>query len=459
MSCHIVILGAGISGLATAWYLKKSLGRHVRVTLLEKNQRVGGWIQTTQTKGFLFEQGARSCRSQANGCETLALVEALGLQDQLLLPHQNARNRYIYDGERLRRMPRKLWEIPFNPLTKGWIKALWQDWRMPKGGSDDESIHTFFSRRLGLSWAENLIDPIVMGIYAGDCRSLSLKSCFPLFDRWVQQHGSLLRGAWNDRSSVAVQSPFVKSMRRFPLFSFKEGMETLPRALGEQLKESLLLGQYVSNLDFKGEWIEVGLEQGKKIKADYLISTLPTSALSLLIKDSPLLANRLQELKYTTVVIVNMGFDSSVLPLEGFGYLIPSKYNSPVLGCVWDSSIFPQQNEEINQTRLTLMMGGSHHPEVEEMSEEEIIEYALHHLHQHLDIRVGPQVIQIKKAQQAIPQYHVGYDAWKRAFQAEFSLFSPRLILSGNAWTGVSINDCIGAARSLSHKLKCRIDG
>lgn len=457
MSEHIVILGAGISGLATGWFLKQRLGEQIRLTLIEKSSRAGGWIQTIQTEEFLFEQGPRSCRTKGIGQETLALIEALELQDQVLVPHPDARNRYIYTPRGLQRLPRHLWEIPFNPLTRSWMSALWRDWQMPKSQVEDESIEAFFSRRLGRSWVDQLIDPFVSGIYAGDCRRLSLRSCFPLFHQWEQQQGSLLRGAWSHRASPLFQSSFIQSIRRFPLFSFKQGMESLPRTLAEALKDCLLLNQTVRGLAFDAGGVEVQLANGKPIRADHIISTLPTSALSSLLPSSPYLVDKLNELPYATVFIVNLGFRASVLSFKGFGYLIPSHLNLPVLGCVWDSSIFPQQNLEANQTRLTVMMGGRHHPEVEQTSEQEMVECALRTIFQHLGIRATPQVVQVKKAQHAIPQYEIGYALWKKEVQEAAHLLFPRLTLSGSAWTGVSINDCIAQARQLAQHMVNRL--
>jgi oxygen-dependent protoporphyrinogen oxidase len=140
------------------------------------------------------------------------------------------------------------------------------------------------------------------------------------------------------------------------------------------------------------------------------------------------------------------------LPFKGFGYLVPSKWGLPILGCVWDSSVFPQQNRG-DQTRLTIMMGGSRHPEVEQMSESELIEYAQRVLREHLGIRADPQEVQIKKAQQAIPQFEVGYARWKREIQEVLHHLVPQLTLSGSGWTGVAINDCIAKARHLAQQV------
>lgn len=444
---HIVILGAGISGLATAWFLKQRLGSQSRLTVIEKSQRPGGWIQTLQTNEFLFEQGPRSCRTKGAGHETLALIESLGLQDQVITPHSDAKTRYVYNGQHLQPFPKHMWEIPFNPLTRSCLKALWRDWLMPRRQVEDESIQSFFNRRLGNSWTENLIDPFVSGIYAGDCSQLSLKSCFPLFDQWEQQSGSLLRGGLRHRSRPTHSSDFVKKMQHFPMFSFQEGMETLPRALARELGDCLSLGQKINSLKSHAQGIEIQFDDGKNLIADHVISTLPTFALSSLIAaNEPLLAAKMKKLSYTTVVVANAGFCQNVLPLKGFGYLVPSRFGLQVLGCVWDSCIFPQHNHG-NQTRLTVMLGGSHHPEVSHMSEEEIIEQTLRVLREHLSIQSDPQMIQINKAQFAIPQFEVGYSKWKEDIQEQMNQFFPRLTLSGSAWTGVSINDCIEKAR------------
>lgn len=453
MSRQIVVLGAGISGLATAWYLKHYLGSDAAVHVIEKSERPGGWIQTLQTEGFLFEQGPRSCRSKGNGQETLALIENLGLQDHVLVPHADATHRYLYHDGHLKRMPRHLWGILFNPLTKGWLQAFWNDWRMPKRTGEDETVHSFFSRRLGNRWADTLIDPFVLGIYAGDCRSLSMKSCFPLFNEWEEKQGSLLRGGWKHKRTPLYSSAFIESVRRYPLFSFKEGMETLPLALAHELKECLQLGNGAVRLEFLTSGIEVYLENGEKIIADQVISTLPAYALGSLLSSSPEVGTQLQALNYATVGMVNMGFDAPVLPLKGFGYLVPTRMNELILGCVWDSCIFPQQNERKEQTRITFMMGGSHHPEIEGMTEQDAVEHALKALQQQMGIQARPSIIQFKKGHQAIPQFEVGHERWKADLQNKIGQISPRLVLSGSAWTGVSINDCVGHARLLAQRL------
>lgn len=454
---RIAILGAGISGLATGWFLKQLLGSNIQLTIIDKKERVGGWIETVRFEDFLFEQGPRSCRTKGKGRETLALIEELGLEDEVITPHPNAKNRFLYNGKQVKRLPKHVWEVPFNSLTQGFFKSIWRDWKMPKREGEDESIHSFFSRRIGIDLTETVIDAFVSGIYAGDCKRLSLKSCFPLFDQWEQQQGSLLCGAWRHRSLSSIkQTSFIQRMGQFPLFSFREGLETLPRMLAERLSQDLLLGQAVKRLKFGEQHAEIELANGQSFQVDDVISTLPTFILSSLLEDYSSIAKKLEKLNYASVTSVNVGFRHAVLPFKGFGYLIPSCYEQQVLGCVWDSSIFPEQNQG-NQTRLTLMMGGSRHPEVAQMSQSEIEKLAQSVLFNHLGIRENPEMMQIKHAHRAIPQFEVGYATWKNEIQEEVEECIPRLILSGSAWSGVAINDCIAKARQLAQNIAYKL--
>lgn len=442
MSRTIAVLGGGISGLSTAYFLKKSENTTVKV--FEASHRPGGWIETVDHEGFLFEQGPRSLRVQGDNEATFALIESLGLAEQLIVPHSSANKRFIYDRNQLQSLPNHLWQIPFNPLMKGWIKALWSDWRSPKRNDGDESIETFFSRRLGRVWTDRLIDPFVSGIYAGDCSQLSMQSCFPLFDEWEQRKGSLLRGSIAASPSKREVSPLKKKMSGHSLFSFQNGLETLPRALSHALDDTLCLNHQITELIPYPDKICVKFSDHTPFYADQVISTLPLHALQLLIPSF----KKMRMPRYASVVVVNLGYKNDRLPINGFGYLVPSNENSPILGCVWDSSIFPSHNRTPNQTRLTVMMGGMHHPEVIAMSDKELIEAALKGVHQQMGVFKEPDVIQLKRVTQSIPQFEVGYNEWKIKMLEEGKNFSPLLTISGNAISGVSVHDCIRFASS-----------
>lgn len=459
MPRHIVILGAGISGLATGWYLKKYYGSNVKITVLEKSSRTGGWIQSNRMDGFLFEQGPRSCRTKGTGRKTLQLVEELGIQDLLIGASSSAKRRFIYLQQRLQSLPRHPLAFPFSPLMKGWFKALKQDWKAPKSDKNDESLYAFFSRRIGSEWCHRLLDPFVSGIYAGDMHRLSIKSCFPLLWRWEAQQGSLLKGALCQSKRPSSQSRFVSEWEKRSIFSFKNGMETLTLALAEHLADFIRLNSEVKSIQVNRTNACVTLMNGEEIEADHIVSALPAHILgSLLQPINRQAAKHLHSIPYASVMVVNIGYHKPVLKQQGFGYLVPSQEREDILGCVWDSSVFPQQNSRSQETRLTVMLGGVLHPQVESYTEAQGRDIALSALRQHLGIDADPEIVHVKLSKMAIPQYEIGHHQHLKALQRQLRAF-PRLTLTGNAFFGVSVNDCIAQAQKLALRLSSFVSG
>lgn len=462
MSKRVVILGAGISGLSCAWFLKKRFGSSLAVTILEKSSRLGGWIDTEETEGFLFEKGPRSCRTQGAGLKTLELIEELQLQDQVIVADSQAHIRYLYTGGTLEKLPSTPLSLFRSPLMKGGFSALVRDLIAPTGQEQDESIEDFMSRRFNLALAHQFMDPLVSGIYAGDIKKLSLKSCFPLLHQLEQQHRSVLWGvcrsqwtkacrkawgkAWKTASSFSV-SPFVQRLKQEPLISFKQGMSTLIQALANQWGGEIRFNCSPKALTFHPEGVSLALPHQQTLEADHLILAIPAPAIAdLLAPHHPPLQRLLSQLPYATVAVVNLGYRANVLKQKGFGYLVPSSEKESILGCVWDSSIFPQQNRHPNETRLTLMMGGTLHPFIEESSESHCLDLALEALARHLNIQEVPDFAQVKIAKQAIIQYEVGYSSLKETLHSILLNSFPHLTLIGPINGGVSVNECIAQA-------------
>ncbi|CUI17662.1 putative protoporphyrinogen oxidase [Candidatus Protochlamydia naegleriophila] len=446
---QIVILGAGISGLTTAWFLKQFLDEAVRITVVEKSCRAGGWIESLRLQEFLFEQGPRSCRTKGNGRETLRLVEELGLQDQIIAAHPSARSRFVYHQKSLHSLPSHPLAMPFNPLMKGWLKACWRDWTSPKSAEEDESLYAFFSRRLGSDWCNRLIDPFISGIYAGDSRKLSIQSCFPVLWQWEQEHGSLLKGAWRHPRRPPSESAFVSKWEKEPIFSFKQGMERLTNELAKQLEEIIRFSCEPKAIQFTSKEVRITLTSGEQIEADHVISAIPALSLAPLLASHSTLAEQLQAIPYATLMVVNLGYRKKILKSDGFGYLIPSQEKEAILGCVFDSCVFPQQNACEEETRLTVMIGGTRYPEVETYSEKRGKEIALEAMQNHLGIDAEPDVAYVRLARQAIPQYEVGHQHLLSSLRRQLASLQ-RLTLTGNSFDGVSVNDRVAQARILA---------
>jgi oxygen-dependent protoporphyrinogen oxidase len=288
---RIAIVGGGIAGLTAAWLLHK---KH-QITLFEKSDRVGGWIQTVEKEGFLFERGPRGFRS--NGKHTLQLCEELDLHP--LQASLAAKRRYLWLDERLREV------TPTFFLQKAFFPCIRE--LFISRGFNEETIGSFFTRRFGKSFTQTFVDPMVSGIFGGDLNQLSMESCFPKIKSWERNHGSVVRGFFSQR----------KSKER--LLSFENGMESLPKRLFEKLEKYIVLNSCFEEGDF-----------------DHVIMATPQV-----------------EIPHETITTVNLGWHERVLPFSAFGYLVPSSENEEILGVTFDSEIFPRRG-----TTLCVMIRG-----------------------------------------------------------------------------------------------------
>lgn len=422
------IIGGGISGLTLGWNLKQ---RGIDFALFEKGVRTGGWIKSCQTEGFLFEKGPHSCRTRGVGRTTLELIEQLGLENEVIGASPAAKRRYFYSRGEFKQVPVCPISLLLSPWRSGVLKALWNDWRTPQGSGDDESIHQFVSRRLSPQLADQLFDPFVTGIFAGDIRQLSVQACFPLMSSWEKEHGGLLKGLWARRKQKPKQrgSPFIQKMLKTSIFSFRNGMQTLTDTLESKLKSHIQLNKEAIKLEKRGERWEIYFRDGTSHVADQIYMTLPASKAALLLPECPDLAR----IPYASLAIVSFGYKRSVLKKEGFGYLIPSSEKENVMGVLWDSSVFPEQNHHPEETRLTVMLRPGDDP----------LKRAQQALTRHLDIHAEPDASSLYFADQAIPQYTVGHlEKLKRIEQQ----LPPSITLLGSSYRTLSVNECIAEA-------------
>ena len=200
---HIVIIGAGISGLALAWHLKKKFKDLLSITIVEKNQRTGGLVNSFREDGFFFEQGPRGFRPKGNGLATLQLIQDLKIEKHLVVASPLSKQRYLYLNNKLYRLPKNLLSFLFSPLTRTClIPCAKEFFHSSKSNFTDESISGFFQRHFNSYITDTFIDPLVSGIFAGDMNKLSLKSCFPTVEQWEKKYLSLIKGAFSQKKKI-----------------------------------------------------------------------------------------------------------------------------------------------------------------------------------------------------------------------------------------------------------------
>ncbi|XP_037533278.1 protoporphyrinogen oxidase, partial [Nematolebias whitei] len=370
----IAVLGGGIGGLAATYYLCKS-PQVTKVIVLESTSRFGGWLWSSRrSDGAVFEHGPRGIRPVGPvGHNTLNMVEDLGLEGEILpvsYSHDASKNRYLYVRGQLHRLPSGISGIfrTVPPFPRPLLFNMATEILVKKGKEEDESIHSFVSRRLGKELADIAVDSLCRGVFAGDSRKLSVRSCFPPFYKAEQKRGSLTLGFLLGSGPTPTVSPGPLAQRSmeesWAQWSLRRGMESLPESISVYLQQSgkvqLHREAAVKQIKPSSSGWKVHLEDGL-VFADHIISALPAKALSSVLPIScQTLIQLLQDISAVTVAVVNLEYDGSILPVKGFGHLIPSSEDPGVLGVVYDSVFFPQHNRPNGETtRLTVMMGGA----------------------------------------------------------------------------------------------------
>jgi oxygen-dependent protoporphyrinogen oxidase len=438
---RVIILGAGISGLTTAWYLSKT-GQPLEIVILEKTARAGGWLHTDHTTGFHFEKGPRTFK--VDKCpSTMRLISELGLQGEVIWSEARPHHRYLWHEGELHRFPTNPLSFLFSPLTKGFVRALLTEWKKPiKNG--DETVWEFVMRRFNYDVARLFFDPMVVGIFGGDIRKISMRACFPKLKAWEEKYGSVTKGFYEHRKEKKRESKVSKDVEGVPMtaiFSFRGGVEQLPQSIVGQIPASIHYSQNVDAICLDGKSVAIKTDK-QQFLADYLFCALPVKETACLFESHvPEVAKELLKIPSEGIAVVNFGYDANVLPVQGFGYLTPTYGHEDILGVVFDSSVFLEHNRTDRETRLTIKL------EDNGRTEEKYVEAALKGIRRHLGISTMPKAISCKRNSRAIPQYGVGHLEKMAELKNRFCKKLPQCHLVGNYLQGVSVDLCIARAK------------
>ncbi|KAG0638328.1 hypothetical protein HOY80DRAFT_968124 [Tuber brumale] len=478
----VAVLGGGITGLSTAWYLAK-LAPSVPVTVYEKLDRLGGWFNTKRVESedgtIQFEQGPRTIRPwTVSGLVTIDMIRQLDLEKELILISKNtpaAKNRFIYFPNRLNQLPSSLLSLflsPNLPVMKGILTGILAEPFRKRRPADltDESVGSFISRRFNKALANNLVSAGLHGIYAGDIDQLSAKSLFPRFWMAEEHHGSLIKSALSNEITETEDDQTTRAelhddnvgicsrMEGTSVYSFRNGIETLCLALARDLEKSpnvtIKLGAKLGNIDYvKTQRLPINITEGsnKPVGCSHVISTLFAPSLNSLLPTS-LQSPSLASVQAVTVLVVNLYYRTpNLLPVQGFGYLIPksvpgSENPEKALGVIFDSDTTPSPG-----TKVTVMMGGHYwQGRTSYPDKHEAVEMARTVLQRHLRITETPALTNVTLQKDCIPQYTVGHDErMERAHEDLLTRFDGRLSVAGNSYLGVGLNDCVRSARDV----------
>ncbi len=451
---RVVIIGGGISGLATAYYLAKG---GATSTIIESRARLGGVIQTEKIDGCTIEAGPDSFLSVKPAA--MDLIGELGLGDEVIGSNDHLRITYVRKGGKLvplpdglmMMVPTKILPLITTPLlsmgTK--IRMGMELLRSPKMKAGDESVADFVREHYGQEAVDYLAEPLLSGIYGGDPRELSVTAVLPRFVELATRYGSLTRGVLASRA----QAP--KSPAPAPLFrTLKGGLGQLVGAVEASIRGKVTVRQARAEavertaagfrVRVDGEWLE----------ADRLVVACEAhNGSALLGPVDSRLAELLGKVAYSSSMTVAVGFDAAdfaQLP-SGFGFLVPKKERRRLVACTWVGTKFSYRVPE-GKVVARCFLGGMDDAGVLSESDEAVSAAVTGELREIAGVTARPRFTRIARWPRSMAQYTVGHPARQAELEARQAQI-PGLYLAGNAYQGIGIPDCIRMGRAAAEKI------
>jgi len=474
----VVVVGAGISGLACAYRLKQ-LG--IPCLVLEAQKRAGGLIATIRRNGFLFETGPQCPRFPHHVWQ---LVRELNLEGEFIAGDQKAK-RYILRDGRLR-------PAPFSPgglIGTGLVgfgsklRILTEVFRSSQPPPQEESLAEFVQRKFGPEVLDYLVDPLISTIFFGDAHKMGMESAFPPLVEWERNQGSLVRGALRAHNSKrrttaensvtprAGTNPKADTLRvtdSLPsLGSFRSGMAALPERLAKELHEDIRYSVAVScveqvtneNGSTKSAW-RINLSSGERMATEHLILAVPAHvAAQLLAMAGPQLSTQLKAIEYAPICVVGCAYNRSQVsnPLRGFGFMVPRREKMETICTFWNSSLFSGR-APAGKAVITSFAGRSMSNNGAPFDEEKCAQAVGEENAKALGITGRPLDRIVWKDPQALPQYNIGNARRVAEIRATLRTM-PNLIIIGNFLKGRSIGDCVDVAFAAAQDLHSQIRG
>lgn len=442
LQADIVIVGAGLTGLTMAYYLKKS---GFKVKVLDKRNRVGGVIHTCSEDGFTFEAGPNT--GVISSPELVQLFRDLNLQFEV--PGPASKQRWIWKKGKWNALPSGLISAIKTPLfpLKDKLNILGEPFRK-KGNDPDETVAALVRRRLGKSFLTYAVDPFISGIYAGDPSTLVTRYALPKLYALEQQYDSFIKGTI--KKGKLPKSELDKQVTK-EVFSVKGGLSKLVEALIDNMEEQDFVLPVVDvSIDYKSAgYYTYFKKEGVKycINSARVITTVDGVALPSLL---PFLSGgqlqQLSSIRYAKVVQVVAGFKHwQGIDIKAFGGLVPSAEKKDVLGILFPSALFKNRSPE-GGTLLSVFMGGMKRPDIIGKSDDEIAGMAVNAIKEMMQTDSNPDLIKIFRYEKAIAQYEKSSGLRFSAIR-EVERDYPGLILAGNIRDGIGMSDRVKQAK------------
>ena len=454
-----IVVGAGISGLSTAYYLAKG---GARCTLLESRPRMGGVIQTEKIDGCTLDAGPDSFLSIKPAA--LELIRDLGLSDQVIGSNDHLRVTFVRRHGRLiplpdglmMMVPTKIMPLVTTPLI-GWgtkIRMGLELLRRPAGNLPDQSVSEFITSHYGRETVDYLAEPLLSGIYGGDPGQLSVTSVLPRFVELANRYGSLTRGVLAERAKAAKNRGGAVSTPP-PLFTtLKGGLGQMVDAVGLAIRgKAQMMQARADRVERKGAEFRVRIGGDWLTGSSLVLACEAHSAAKLLAGLDARLAELLATVAYSSAMTVVLGFDAAdfATPPVGFGFLVPRQERRRLMACTWVGTKFSCRVPE-GKIVARCSLGGMSDGNVLNEPDDAIVASVTSELQEITGITARPRFWRVARWPQAMAQYPVGHAKNLAEIQQRMAAI-PGLHLAGNAYTGIGVPDCIRMGKAAAEAI------
>lgn len=452
---NIAVIGGGIAGLTAAYYLHKKITEEklpYNVVLIEGSMRLGGKMQTVERDGFVIERGPDSFLARKKSM--IDLAKEVGMEKELV-PNSTGKS-YILVKDRLHAMPGgSIMGIPteigpfiksrlFSPLGKARAAC---DFLIPKSKENgDQPLGVFLRRRLGDEVVENLVEPLLSGIYAGDLDKMSIMSTYPDMYEMEQKYRSLIVGMKKSRPKKAKPAKEMPlSSNRLGMFrTFKSGLQSLIDAIEQHLPvNSVLKGTKVQSVKKSGDAYTLLLNNSEQIQAKAVVVATPHQALPNMFSDYPFF-EIFRKMPSTTVATVSMAFDASAIKqdIDGTGFVVSRNSDYTITACTWTHKKWPHTTPE-GKVLLRCYVGREGDEVVVDLSDGELEQIVLDDLNRTMKITDKPVFTVVSRWREAMPQYRVGHLENLQMVDSRMAEDLPGVYLAGASYRGIGMPDCI----------------
>ncbi|MEE9165458.1 MAG: protoporphyrinogen oxidase [Nitrospinota bacterium] len=451
----IAVIGGGIAGLSAAYVLEKEAadnGISIEIDLIEKQGRIGGNILTEQVDGFIVEGGPDCVFSEKPA--SLKLCEKLGLEEELLKTREEKKGTYVYWNNKLHDLPEgvilmiptMIMPILFSSLISfpGKMRMALEPFIPKRTNPAEESLSHFVTRRLGKELLNKIAEPLVAGIHAGNPETMSINASFPRFVELEQKYGSLIRGMLSRRKEM-VSMMKGRTLKYTMFMTLKKGLQELTDNIQNTLRSTTkLTDNEVVAVIKKNSGYEASLKAGDIKFYDSVIIATPSYITATLVRgvDSHL-ADKLLEIPYVSTATVSLAYSASDVNhiKNGFGFIVPGISNRKIMAATYTSNKFSYRAPE-GSMLLRCFVGGAQNEDLVFLDNKEMIKMVQTELKDIVNIKAKPIFTKIYRWEKAMPQYVIGHIGRIKKIE-ELTAKHPGLYLTGSAYNGIGISDCI----------------